>query len=68
MDECGNKIAPGDPIRHELSYEGNYDFLTKTFKGNWEIWFNENAVGEDNYVEVGRGTWEISRDAEKYGV
>jgi hypothetical protein len=68
IDTEGNTMKSEDSECHELSYEGTYNFVTKTFSGDWEIWFNEKAVGEYNYIQLGKGTWEISKDATKYGV
>jgi hypothetical protein len=68
FEEDGTIKKIEDSGTHELSYEGVYDFDTKAFSGIWEIWFNERAHGEYNYVRIGEGTWELSKNSTRYGL
>ena len=68
IDEEGNSLETNDPSSHELSYEGKYDYLTKIFNGKWEIWLNDKSSGDLNYILIGSGDWEMSKDSNKYGV
>ncbi len=68
FDDEGKSIEIEDQSLHELSYEGTYDFASKSFYGEWEIWLNDRLSGEFNYILIGAGSWEMSKNAMKYGV
>ncbi len=68
IDEEENSFEIDDPSPHELSYEGQYNFLTKTFTGKWEVWLNDKTPGDLNYILIGNGGWEMSKDSSKYSI
>ena len=61
IDEAGNKTIDTFPTPH-LSYLGEYNFNTQTFKGDWELVSDERAMGDGFLVTVSTGTWEMVKD------
>ena len=68
FDDEGKSIEIVDQSLYELSYEGRYDFNSKNFLGEWEIWKNDRLPGESNYILIGAGSWEMSKNSKQYGV
>lgn len=61
IDETGKKIKDSSGTKPRLSYEGHYNFRTKIFSGQWELWANEELACEGSVVDIFTGTWQMSK-------
>ena len=68
IDEFGKEVIVETEINNQLSYKGHYDEETKTFSGSWEIWRNVVSFGDSTSVNIGNGSWEFSKDNDKYRI
>ena len=62
IDENGKTSVDTSNPQPRLSYSGQYDSRTKTFRGEWELWANEELSGEGSIVDIFTGTWEMTKD------
>lgn len=62
IGDNGETLQDPSNIKHRLSYEGQYNYRTKTFSGQWELWANEELAGEDSIVDIFTGAWEMIKD------
>ena len=62
LDVNGQKIIDPSNVKPRLSYEGHYNFRSKTFNGQWELWANEELAGDGSIVDIFTGTWEMLKD------
>jgi hypothetical protein len=60
IDELGNMSTHNDNPGHTVAYEGNYDPLTKSFYGSWEISTDIKPIGQYWLEQVNGGTWRMS--------
>jgi hypothetical protein len=62
FDENNNAIEDKSQAHPLVNYEGHYDALTKTFKGEWEMRIDVEPVGNGWMEEVCTGKWELRKD------
>jgi hypothetical protein len=62
IDNNGQNIKDPSNVKPRLSYEGHYNFRSKFFNGQWELWTNEELAGEGSIVDIFTGTWEMTKD------
>jgi hypothetical protein len=62
IDDNGRTIKDPSNVKPRLSYEGHYNFRSKFFSGQWELWANEELAGEGSMVDIFTGTWEMTKD------
>ena len=61
IEENGEQIKYPSKLKPRLSYEGHYNFRSKSFNGEWELWANEKLAGEVSIVDIFTGTWEMTK-------
>ena len=62
IDENGMTLVDTSKPQPRLSYSGQYNSRMKSFRGEWELWANEELAGESSIVDIFTGTWEMTRD------
>ncbi len=62
IDDNGEKISDPSNVKPRLCYEGHYNFSSKIFSGQWELWANEELAVEGSIVDIFTGTWEMKKD------
>jgi hypothetical protein len=62
IDEEGNLYPQTTGQRPRLSYNGQYDKSTNSFRGNWEIISNERLYFDGSLVQFSTGIWEMMKD------
>jgi hypothetical protein len=64
IDDNGQQVEDRSNVKPRLSYQGHYNFHSKSFNGEWELWANEELAGEGSIVDIFSGTWEMTKDYE----
>ncbi len=62
IGEEGEKVKDSSIVNPRLSYEGEYNFHSKSFSGEWELWTNEELAGDGSIVDISSGTWVMNKD------
>jgi hypothetical protein len=62
LDEEGNTVEDKTRQHPIVSYSGEYNVVTKTFSGQWELRIEIAPVGEYWLEDICTGTWEIRKD------
>ena len=62
IDEKQEIIKDPSTVKARLSYEGQYNFHSNSFNGQWELWANEELAGDGSNVDIFTGTWDMIKD------